>query len=155
VRRCDSIPLINKEAARVHQSYPPRRPTLHVSTPISRQLLLFFANIASSLETLEVEVGPPGGRKTPGLMYQMLTLAAVRAPRLRWVTVLEYDLGLGPLAESVALLGQIERLQIGGCELPSLRSSNSLRNLAGLRSLKAPPPPHLSSPSKSQPCLCS
>ena len=84
--------------------------------------------------------------KGPGLVAQLLALAAVRAPRLRRVVLENYDrkankpassLLLRELLDGLPMLSQIEQLHINGFPIPEEDSSRHYQGFAGLQSLQA------------------
>ena len=145
--RCDAIPLVSREWNSIHKAYPPCHIDWKVSEYVSRPLLLYFDSIASSLESLRIVLWACNADKSkgPGLVLQMLTIAAVRAPQLRTLVIDDADdetenaaatLPLCELLDSLAMFSQLERLTMHGFVLPEDGSITQFKGLAGLRSLK-------------------
>jgi len=91
-------------------------------------MLSWFLNIASTLTEL-AKMLPQGGL---GLYLPMLTLASIKATKLKVLDLSGWANCIGPLLYSLVLMSQIKDLWIEGWNFPS---AASLQHLSGLQSL--------------------
>ena len=71
-----------------------------------------------------------------GLMPAMLSLAAIKAPKLRHLAVSTHGEAVPSILLSISLLSNLEELKVCGWDFPDNHNTLAIINLSGLRALK-------------------
>jgi len=131
------VPFLSKRDNEIHKRHGPTQPTCHIRQKVTLSFFSWFSVIAGSLKSLTVVRGGPDH------LSQMLTLAAFRAPDLSKLHIggdpkfpFTADWIDTPVLKSLALLTQIQTLNLEGWQFPPAGDTSGMQCLARIKSIQ-------------------
>jgi hypothetical protein len=108
------IPQVSRGFLQVHKQYPPQRKSWQISVLVTQPMVDWVLKIALTLETLMAYMNG----KEPGVLSQMLAMAAISAPNLQKISSTSSSRVVGSgILNSIVFLSQFKTLELHCIEI--------------------------------------